>query len=72
MSISEQGDDLFSQLFMISMENDRKWLDFYHFLNTLKNILLPDINGQIIEQDREETKIRNEAKFAVGVQALWF
>lgn len=53
--------------------NDRKWLDFYHFLNSLKNIFLPDINGQIIEQDQKKTpKIHNKAKFSVRTQALRF
>lgn len=52
--------------------NYRKWLDFCHFLNALKNIFLPDINGQIIKQNKKTPKIHNEAKFSVRTQALRF
>lgn len=38
---------------------------FLSLFEYFKNILLPDINGQIIERAREETKIHNEAKYSV-------
>lgn len=53
MFISEQGRIYFLSFSCFPQGNDRKWLDFYHFLNTLKNILLPGINGQIIDQDKK-------------------
>lgn len=75
MFISEQGKDLFFLLFFkISTEKSQnhKWLDFYPFLNTLKNNFLPDINWQIIEQGREETKTYSENKFSVRAHAFCF
>lgn len=56
MFISEQGRIYFLSFLRFPQGNDRKWLDFYHFLNTLKNIFLPDIKGQIIEQDKKKLK----------------
>lgn len=72
MFISEQGRIYFLSFLCFPQGNDRKWLDFYHFLNTLKNIFLPDINGQIIEQDKKKLKLTMKPNFLSGLKHLDF
>lgn len=72
MFISEYGRIYFLSFLCFPQGNDRKWLDFYHFLNTLKNIFLPDINGQIIEQDKKKLKFTMKPNFLSGLKHLDF